>query len=142
MREGTIGGWRKGRREEGGGSDEQGDGGGGRVQGEGGREGERGRDRVRGGRKEAMMLDRQRASVDEGRVEGGRVDEGNERGRDGTRRGRNREEASGGGIERGREGARKGNIKGCITRRELASIQYIHKPSHNAALAIGTLLLQ
>ena len=32
-----------------------------------------------------MMLDRQRASVKEGRVEGGRVDEGNELGRDGTR---------------------------------------------------------
>ena len=29
-----------------------------------------------------MMLGRQRASVEEGRVEGGRVDEGNERGRD------------------------------------------------------------
>ena len=34
------------------------------------------------------MLGRERASVDEGKVEGGRVDEGNERGRDGTRRGR------------------------------------------------------
>ena len=32
-----------------------------------------------------MKLGRQRASVEEGRVEGGRVDEGNERGRDGTR---------------------------------------------------------
>ena len=40
-----------------------------------------------------MMLDRQRASVDEGRVEGGRVDEGNARGRDGTRYGQ-REEGS------------------------------------------------
>ena len=27
-------------------------------------------------------------------------------------------------------------------RRALASIQYIHKPSHNAALVIDTLLLQ
>ena len=43
-----------------------------------------------------MMLGSQRASVEEGRV-----DEGNERGRDGGR-----EEASGGGIERGKEGAR------------------------------------
>ena len=34
-----------------------------------------------------MMLGRQRASVEEGSVEGGRVDEGNERGRDGTRHG-------------------------------------------------------
>ena len=35
-----------------------------------------------------MMLGRQRAPVEEGSVEGGRVDEGNERGRDGTRHGR------------------------------------------------------
>ena len=42
------------------------DGGGGREQGEGGREGER------------MMLGRQRAPVEEGSVEGGKVDEGNE----------------------------------------------------------------
>ena len=32
-----------------------------------------------------MMLCRERASVEEGRVEGKRVDEGNERGRDGKR---------------------------------------------------------
>ena len=48
---------------------------------EGGREGmeggmERGRE---AGREEGMMLCRERASVDEERVEGGRVDEGNER---------------------------------------------------------------
>ena len=51
---------------------------------------------------------------------------------------------SGGGIERGREVAREqeGNIKGGILRWALASIQYIHKPSHNAALAIDSLLLQ
>ena len=57
-----------------------------------------------------------------------------------------REEASGGGIERGMDGgAREGNFnkfKGGIPRRALASIQYIHKPSHNVALAIDTLLLQ
>ena len=53
-----------------------------------------------------------------------------------------REEASGGGIERGREGAREGNFKGCILRRALTSMYSIHKPSHNAALAIDTLLLQ
>ena len=34
-----------------------------------------------------MMLGRQTSSVEEGRVEGGRVDEGNERRRDGTRHG-------------------------------------------------------
>ena len=42
----------------------------------------------------------------------------------------------------GSKGAREGNFKGSIRRRALASIQYIHKSSHNAALAIDTLLLQ
>ena len=50
---------------------------------EGGREGER--ERARRRREEMMMLGRQRASVEEGRVERGRVDAGNERGRDGGR---------------------------------------------------------
>ena len=66
------------------------------------------------GREEAMMLlGRERASVEEGRVanEGGWIDGGNERGRDGTRHvqreGKRGEEASGGGIERGRERARE-----------------------------------
>ena len=53
-----------------------------------------------------------------------------------------REEASGEGLSEEWRGAREGYIKGCILRRALASIQYIHKPSHNAALAIDTLLLQ
>ena len=56
------------------------------------------------------MLGRQRPSVEEITqisVEGGRVDEGNERGRYGKAMDGGREEASGGGIERGREGARK-----------------------------------
>ena len=91
------------------------------------------------------MVGRQRASVEEGRIEGVRVGEGNERGRDEawTARGeKGSEDASGGGIERGREGAREGNFKGGILRRVLASIKYIHKPSHNAALSIDTLLLQ
>ena len=90
-----------------------------------------------------MMLGRQRTPVEERRVEGGRVDEGNARGRDGTRHGRRE-----GGSQRcrdwarkgGSNGAREGNFKGGILRRALASIQYIHKPSHNAALAIDTLL--
>ena len=59
------------------------------------------------------------------RAEGGRVDEGNERGRDGTR-----------------YGVREGNFKGGILRWALASMQYIHKPSHNVVLAIDSLLLQ
>ena len=58
---------------------------------EGGREG------GSGGREEAMTLGWQRASVEEGWVEGVRVDEGNERGRDGTRHGQRE-----GGSERRR----------------------------------------
>ena len=47
------------------------------------------------------------------------------------------------GRQGGREGGRGGgNFKGGIRRRKLASIQYIHKPSHNAALAFETLVLQ
>ena len=45
-----------------------------------------------------MMLGRQRASVEEGWVAIGMVDEGNERGRDWTRRGRRE-----GGSEQGRD---------------------------------------
>ena len=44
-----------------------------------------------GGRKEAMMIGRERASVEEGRVEGGRVAERNERGK---------EEREGGKLQR------------------------------------------
>ena len=44
------------------------------------------------------MLGRQRVSVEIGRVEGGRVDEGNERGRDGMRHGQRE-----GGSERKRD---------------------------------------
>ena len=40
-----------------------------------------------GGREQAMILCRERASAEEGRVEGRRVDEGNERGSAGTTRG-------------------------------------------------------
>ena len=107
-----------------------------------------GQGRMVGGREEAMMLSRERASVEEGRVEGGRVDEGNERGRDGTRHGwregkmEGRKRAEEGLSQEGREQGREGNFKGGILRRALASIQYIHKPSHNAGLALETLVLQ
>ena len=47
-----------------------------------------------------MMLCRERASVEEERVEGGRVDERNERGRDGTGYGRPRERGEGGSERR------------------------------------------
>ena len=145
MGEGARGWGRRGnKRREGGRAD------GVRVQGDGGEGGnnlgtEEGRERARGGREEAVMLGRQRASVEEGRVEGGREgglmngtsEEGTGRGMDGGR-----EEASGGGIERGTVGARGGDFKGGILRKALASIQYIHNPSDNAALVIDTLLLQ
>ena len=73
------------------------------------------------------------------------IDEGNERGRHGTRHERRE-----GGSERRRDWVRKGgskgarevNFKGGILRRVLASVQCIHKPSHNADLAIDNLLLQ
>ena len=90
-----------------------------------------------------MILGRQRASVllwkkgGLGWLMKGTNDEETGRGMDDGR-----EEASGGGTVRGREGAREGKFKGGILRRALASIQYIHKPSHNAALAIDTLLLR
>ena len=68
-----------------------------------------------------MMIGRDRVSVEEGRVEGGRVAEGNERGRDGPRHGR-REGKKGGrkraeeglseeGMEQLREQGREGNFK-------------------------------
>ena len=55
------------------------------------------------------------------------------------------EEASGGGIERGREGATW--EQGRETSREVSRgghwpVYSIHKPPHNVAVAIGTLLLQ
>ena len=62
-----------------------------------------------------MMPCRERASVEEGKVGGRRVGEGNERGRDETRHGRRegkREEASGGKIEGEWEEVREGNFKG------------------------------
>ena len=91
---------------------------------------------------------------------GGRVEEGNEWGRNRTRHGRSkgkrgREEASGGGREQqsegeeqgrsvaGREIGREGNFKGGTPRRTLANIQdTVHKTTHNAALVLETLVLQ
>ena len=76
--------------------------------GEGTRGGrERRREGESKGREEARMLHRHEASVEEGRVEGGRVDDGNKRGRNGARHGRRE-----GGSERGRDCARKGWSKG------------------------------
>ena len=79
-----------------------------------------------GGREEAMMLGRERASVEEGRVEGGWVDEGNERGRDGTRHGQRvgkrggRKRAEEGLSVEAREKGRKGTKGGKETSREVS----------------------
>ena len=54
---------------------------------------------------EAMMLCRKRASVEEERVEGGRIDEGNERGWDETRH--VRRDAERGGSKRAYDGLRE-----------------------------------
>ena len=82
-----------------------------------------------------MLSSRQR--VGEGRDGRGRILEG--RGRILEGRGGILERRGGEGYWRGGEGA---NFTGGILMRELASIQYIHKPSHNAALALETLVLQ
>ena len=66
-----------------------------------------------------------------------------EGGREGGREGRGGSEVGREGTEGGEGGqGREGNFKGGIPRRGLASIQYIHKPSHNAVLALEILLLQ
>ena len=76
----------------------------------GGREGETGAGREPGEGEEAMMLGRQRAPGEEGRVEGGMVDEGNDWGRDEawTAGGRKRAEEglSEEGIEQGGKGGK------------------------------------
>ena len=64
--------------------------------------------------------------MEEGRVEGGRVAEGNERGRDGARHGRREGKRGGrkrgeeGLSEEGREQGREENFKGGILMRALA----------------------
>ena len=84
------------------------------------------------------MLHRHEASVEEGRVEGGRVDDGNKRGRNGARHGR-REGASGGGLreERMEQGSKEMKLQG----RYPEYTVYSH-PIPQRALAIATLLLQ
>ena len=79
-----------------------------------------------------MMPCRERASVEEGKVGGRRVDEGNERGRDETRHGRRegkREEASGGKIDGEWEEVREGNFKG--------SSIFSNQPFTNRPLLLG-----
>ena len=84
---------------------------GGREQGDGGR-GNKGRDgeeRVRGGREEARTLHRHEASVEEGRVEGGRVGDGNKRGRNGAWHGQGGRKRAGVGLreERMEQGSKE-----------------------------------
>ena len=124
-REGGRAGGREGGREQGGGG-----------RGNKGREG--GRERVMVGREEAMMLRRHEASVEEGRVEGGRVDDGNKRGRDEawTAGGRKRE-----GEELREERREQGSKKMKLQGRYPEYTVYSH-PIPQRALAIDTLLLQ
>ena len=91
-----------------------------------------------------MMLGRQRALVDEERVDGGMVDEGNERVRDGSRTAGRRKRAEEGLSEEAREQGSKGwKLLGRYPEEGTGRyIIYIHKLPHNAALAIVTLLLQ
>ena len=94
-----------------------------------------------------MMLGRQRASVEEGRGEGGKVGEQARKGRDEawtwTAGGRKRAEE--GLSEEGREhGSKGGKLQGRYPEEGIGQypVYYIHKPSDNASLAIDTLLLQ
>ena len=84
---------------------------------------EGGRERVRGGREEAMKLGRQRASVDEGRVERGG---GRERARGGREEamtlGRQRASVDEGRVEGGREGESKGREGGSHDARQAESV--------------------
>ena len=80
------------------------------------------------------MLHRHEASVEEGRVDGGGVDDGNKRGRNGARHGRRE-----GGSERGRDCARSKEMK--LQGRYPEYTVYSH-PIPQRALAIATLLLQ
>ena len=79
------------------------------------------------------MLHRHEASVGEGRVEGGRVDDGNKRGRNGARHGRR----EGLREERMEQGSKEMKLQG----RYPEYTVYSH-PIPQRALAIATLLLQ
>ena len=86
-----------------------------------------------------MMLCRERASVEEGRVEGRMVDEGYERGRYGTRHGRR--EGKRGGRKRAEdilreEGSKIGSKGGSETSTEVVYSQTNHSQT---TLALGTL---
>ena len=81
------------------------------------------------------MLHRHDASVEEGRVEGGRVDDGNKRGRNGARHG----QWEGGSVREERMEQRSKEMK--LQGRYPEYTVYSH-PIPQRALAIATLLLQ
>ena len=86
------------------------------------------------------MLQRHEASVEEGRVEGGRVDDGNKRGRNGARHGRRE-----GRSERGeglREERMEQGIKEIKLRGRYPEYTVYSHPIPQRALAIATVLLQ
>ena len=78
------------------------------------------------------------ASVEEGRVEGGRVDDGNKRGRNGARHGRREGGSERGGLreERMEQGSKEMKLQGWYPEYTV----YSH-PIPQRALAIATLLL-
>ena len=86
-KEEARGGWEGGNKGREGGRGGEGEGGREAMM-EGGNEGGREVREGEGAREEANMLCRERASVEEEMVEGGKIDEGNERGRGGTAHGR------------------------------------------------------
>ena len=75
--------------------------------------------------------------MEEGRVEGGRVDDGNKRGRNVAWHGRREE-----GSERGRDCARKGWSKEMKLQGRYPEYTVYSHPIPQRALAIATLLLQ
>ena len=84
-------------------------------------------------------------------MQGGGSKGGEKTSREVSRGGHSPVYASGGGIEQGRKGrgardegeqGREENFKGGIPKRAQASVQYIHKPFHNTALGLETLVLQ
>ena len=83
------------------------------------------------------MLHRHEASVEEGRVEGGRVDDGNKRGRNGWTAGGGKRVGKGLREERMEQGSKEMKLQGRYPEYTI----YSH-PIPQRALAIATLLLQ
>ena len=85
-----------------------------------------------------MMLCRERASVEEERVEGGRIDEGNERGRTGT--GHGWHEGNRGARKRAEDGlSEEGRVHGSKGERETSREVVYSQTNHSQT---GPLVLQ